>query len=592
MGRGFFGGFLWGAATSGLALAALAVVTPPGTEPSGEAPGETLGETPAPRFPAGPERAAPAAPEPDSAPDRVAAPASRPGISAAPEAGPATDIDLPPGSAFNRPRPEAETLPPEQELPDEAPVRGAPAPVAVTEAPLPDTEPAAAPAPVSAMPETMAPPMGSDAALDLGGAAAPAAEEPRPAARSMRGPSAPDAVAVPAAVPEPEAPETLHETPPVPEMPAASAGPVPDTVPESGPAAGPEPGAETGPETALDPETGAEAGPDTAPKSEPESVPEMVPEIIPEAGFAPETATETAPETGPVTEPAAELATEPEAAAGAPAVLPEVLPEVLPPPEPDGPAIPERAAASEAPPPALAEGAAVSGPDAASPAAPGALARNAVPFKAPPGSPLLSLVLIDVGAEGLDRQTLLSFPFPVTFVIDAAAPDAEAAMETYRAAGYEVAVLGSGLADLAPGAAAARVGAALDRIGGSIAMLDPGPGGGRDDRDLSGPVLDVLAKSGHGLVTPEQGLNDVLRAAERAGLHETVGFRTFDDAGQTAETIQHMLDRAVSEARQNGHAVMVGHSRAETVAAVYAWALLSGPADAVLAPLSAVLRQP
>ncbi|MBL3574417.1 hypothetical protein JMK10_09120, partial [Rhodovulum sulfidophilum] len=70
MGRGFFGGVLWGAATSGLALAALAVVVPPGTEPLDEA----RGEAPAPRFSAVPERAGPAAPEPDSVPAPVAAP--------------------------------------------------------------------------------------------------------------------------------------------------------------------------------------------------------------------------------------------------------------------------------------------------------------------------------------------------------------------------------------------------------------------------------------------------------------------------------------------------------------------------------------
>ncbi|MCE8421008.1 divergent polysaccharide deacetylase family protein [Rhodovulum sulfidophilum] len=290
-----------------------------------------------------------------------------------------------------------------------------------------------------------------------------------------------------------------------------------------------------------------------------------------------------------------EAETAPEAGSEAPAVLPEVLP----PPGPADAAMPGRAAGPlrpDAPLPMVGEKAAPvdAAPEAArpaTPATPGALALNAVPFRAPPGAPLLSLVLIDIGAEGLDRQTLLTFPFPVTFVLDPAAPDAEAAMAAYREAGYEVAVLGSGLADLAPEAAAARLGEALDRIDGSIALVTPEEGGFEGDRDLTGAVLGLLEASGHGLLTADKGPNDAPRAAEQAGLREAGIFRTLDDAGQDAETIQRMLNRAVLEARQNGHAVIVGHSHPETVTAIYAWALLSGPADAVLAPLSAVLRQ-
>ncbi|NDK34706.1 divergent polysaccharide deacetylase family protein [Rhodovulum sulfidophilum] len=555
MGRGFFGGVLWGAATSGLALAALAVVVPPGTEPLDEA----RGEAPAPRFSAVPERAGPAAPEPDSVPAPVAAPATRPEISAAPEAGPATDIELPPGSEFNRSRPGTEARPPEaEEIPREAPTMGAPAPVDVTEAPLPDTAPAAAPAPVSAMPETMAPPMGSDAALDLGGAASPAAEDPPPAARAMHGPAAPaTSPDASPAMPTGTSPDGSAATSPESSSEAA-AGPAPETDPETVPDTNPE----TAPETALDFETVPEIAAD------PDTGPEAKPEVVPEA--------ETAPEAG--------------------SEAPAVLPEVLPPPGPADPAMPGRAAGPlrpDAPLPMVGEKAPPvdAAPEATRPAMPGALALNAVPFRAPPGAPLLSLVMIDIGAEGLDRQTLLTFPFPVTFVLDPAAPDAEAAMAAYREAGYEVAVLGSGLADLAPEAAAARLGAAFGRIDGSIALVTPEEGGFEGDRDLTGAVLGLLEAGGHGLVTADKGPNDALRAAEQAGLREAGIFQTLDDAGQDAETIQRMLNRAVLEARQNGHAVIVGHSHPETVTAIYAWALLSGPADAVLAPLSAVLRQ-
>ncbi|MBL3575143.1 divergent polysaccharide deacetylase family protein [Rhodovulum sulfidophilum] len=346
------------------------------------------------------------------------------------------------------------------------------------------------------------------------------------------------------------------------ETPEAAAGPAPETDPETVP--------DTSPETALDSETVPEIAADR--ETGPEAEPAAAPETVPESSTAPEAGSE----------------------------APAVLPEVLPPPGPADPAMPGRAAdplRPDAPLPMIGEKAAPvdAAPEAtrpATPAMPGALALNAVPFRAPPGAPLLSLVLIDIGAQGLDRQTLLTFPFPVTFVLDPAAPDAEAAMAAYREAGYEVAVLGSGLADLAPEAAAARLGEAFDRIDGGIALVTPEEGGFEGDRDLSGAVLGLLEASGHGLVTADKGPNDALRAAEQAGLREAGIFQTLDDAGQDAETIQRMLNRAVLEARQNGQAVIVGHSHPETVTAIYAWALLSGPADAVLAPLSAVLRQP
>lgn len=556
MGRVFSSGirgFLWGAAASGLGLAALAVAVPPSGPGPGPGPGTASvpapardpvrdpepapvptqpGEAPAPRFSAIPESGAPAAPEPETAPAAVAAPGARPaapsGSGGLPAADPTTDIDLPPGSEFNRPRPETEaTLPEREETLRETPAMGAPAPAAVAEAPLPDTAPAAAPAPVSAIPETMTPPEAPDAAVDLGAGTDLGAEEPAPAGAALRGPAAPE----PAAPPDPEA------------------------LPDDRPA--------------------AETAPRDAGRDDDED----------EEAAAPRGAGKAGPRVLPL--PSAEDATVPgDAPAGLTPVAP--LPTLGTAPEEDGAAAEDPS--DEAP-------ATVPGDRAAAPAPLGALARNAVAFDPPPGAPLLSLVLVDVGAAGLDRRALLTFPFPVTFAIDPAMPGAAEAAADFHRAGYEVVLLASGLSDLPPAEAAARLNRALGLIGTGIAVLDPGKDGVQskgfqDDRVLTDAVLGVLAETGHGIVTRDEGLNAAARAADRVGVPKATVFQTLDAEGQNTETMRRMLDLAVFEARQTGQAVLVGHSRPETVTALFSWALQSGPGEVALAPLSAVLRLP
>ncbi|RAP42682.1 hypothetical protein BYZ73_03160 [Rhodovulum viride] len=539
------------------------------------------GEAPAPRFSAIPESGAPAAPEPETAPAAVPAPAARPaapsGPGGLPATDPTTDIDLPPGSEFNRPRPETEaTLPEREETLRETPAMGAPAPAAVAEAPLPDTAPAAAPAPVSAIPETMTPPEAPDAAVDLGAGTDLGAEEPAPAGAALRSPAAPE----PATPPAPEARSDGH--------PATGMQTGTTTAPATGTATGIATGTATGtkPEAApAIPGAGLPADRDgdaasTLPQPEPDSVPDSGPDTGPGSGNA-------APRILPP--PGA-------GAADAPGEPPGDLTPVAPLPTlgtvpgVDATAPSEQGAATG---PAPDDRPGERAQDrAAAPAPLGALARNAVAFDPPPGAPLLSLVLVDVGAAGLDRRALLTFPFPVTFAIDPAMPGAAEAAADFHRAGYEVALLASGLSDLPPAEAAARLNRALGLIGSGVAVLDPGTDGFQEDRVLTDAVLGVLAETGHGIVTRDEGLNPAARAADRAGVPEATVFQTLDADGQNTETMRRMLDRAVFEARQTGQAVLVGHSRPETVTALFSWALQSGPGEVALAPLSALLRLP
>jgi len=69
------------------------------------------------------------------------------------------------------------------------------------------------------------------------------------------------------------------------------------------------------------------------------------------------------------------------------------------------------------------------------------------PFDAAGDQPLFSVLLVDPGTEagGLDRATLKTIDFPVTIAIDPNRADAAEAAADFRAAGFEVAILASGL---------------------------------------------------------------------------------------------------------------------------------------------------
>ena len=241
MSRGFVSGIVAGVAVSALGLGVLSLMVPrpqraPVTPPPAEAPAEPVAEAPV---------EAPAlepAPAPDAAPQP---PEETPAVPAG--APPATGgVELPPGSEFNRPRPEGEArLPGTDTQPEAAPAPevSPPEPAEITAAPQPDTTPAAAPEAVAETPAPIAPPAaGEEAPALVPGEAQPVL--PSPAAL---GPEAPEAEAAPAAPPAPE-----PQLPPVPEPEAA-----PEVEPSEGgergeaaPAAAPE---ETGEAAARTP---------------------------------------------------------------------------------------------------------------------------------------------------------------------------------------------------------------------------------------------------------------------------------------------------------------------------------------------------
>jgi polysaccharide deacetylase 2 family uncharacterized protein YibQ len=220
-----------------------------------------------------------------------------------------------------------------------------------------------------------------------------------------------------------------------------------------------------------------------------------------------------------------------------------------------------------------------------------ALEKFAVEFDNPEDKPLMSIVLIDDGSSPIGFDALSSFPYPLSFAIDADWPGAAEAAAQYRAAGFEVLAM----ADLPAGASAADAEVAmqayLDAVPEAVAILEGTETGLQSDREAAEQLAPILLDSGHGVVMHPKGLNTAQKLLSREGVSAASVFRDFDAKGQQATVIRRFLDQASFKAGQEeGGVIMLGRMRAETVSALLLWGLQDRASRVALAPVSAILK--
>ncbi len=374
------------------------------------------------------------------------------------------------------------------------------------------------------------------------------------------------------------------ETAPIPEFtqpvvvePAAPAQPETpaDIAPEAVTAPGDE-AAPAAPDTGTPPEV--VGVPDAPPvEAEPAPVPEPAPE--PESDPVPDTSPDTAPETPPETptetpsetaeavptgvlEPSGELAD----------LAPEVRVNRLPTIGGDSQEI--------APEPETDEAAPSGGP---------AIARFAAPFSNPGDKPIMAILLIDDGGPRPSVEEMAALPFPVSYVVDAARPDAAAAMDDYRRAGHEVVAM-TPLPDGAdPSDVEVSFETYLDRVPEAVAVIDTQAAAFQSGRQVARQIAQILAAEGLGMITYSKGLNAATQVAGREGVPAKVVFREIDSDGRDSAAIQRFLDQAAFRAGQQSGVILIGHNRPETVAALLDWGLGNRAATIALAPISVAL---
>ena len=231
--------------------------------------------------------------------------------------------------------------------------------------------------------------------------------------------------------------------------------------------------------------------------------------------------------------------------------------------------------------------------DAADPAAPRrAIDAFAAPFDAEETRPLMAVVLIDDPSFPLGRDALTRFDFPVAFAIDPRRPDAQEAATTYRAAGFEVLLLGEIFTEeTEPGQVPDVLSRGFERLPEAVAVLDTPGQAIQGQREILDGVVEALAETGHGLLAYPRGLNAAEQTATRAAVPAATLFRELDSERERATVITRYLDRAAFAAGQEGAVIVVGHTYSDTVTALFSWALGSRSEAVAMAPVSAVLTR-
>ena len=227
--------------------------------------------------------------------------------------------------------------------------------------------------------------------------------------------------------------------------------------------------------------------------------------------------------------------------------------------------------------------------DAGADAVTDALTLYAAPAGDNGSKPLMSIVLIDDGTMSAAAAALFGLPFPVTIALDPATENVGELMTTYRASGYEVAVM----AKLPEGATPQDVEVTFESVFAAlpetIAVLDVGDGGLQSSRDVTEQAMDILAAQGRGFVTVSQGLNMAGRAAEQSGVPAAVVYRDLDRDDQDTRVVRRFVDQAAFRARQESGVVLVGRVRPDTISALILWGTANQDDQVAIAPLSAVL---
>ena len=219
----------------------------------------------------------------------------------------------------------------------------------------------------------------------------------------------------------------------------------------------------------------------------------------------------------------------------------------------------------------------------------------AVPFENADAKPLMSIVLIDAGADlegaAVGLPALRSFPAPITFAVDSSLPDAVARMNKYRGEGFEVLAMIDFPDGATAGDAEVTLDAVLSQMTEVVGVLEGVGNGMQASREASDQATQILLSTGHGFVTQSKGLNTVAKLAEREGVPTSTVFRDFDSADQSPTVIRRFLGQAAFRAGQEGGVIMLGRLRADTISALLLWSLQVRAARVSMAPISAVLKQ-
>jgi polysaccharide deacetylase 2 family uncharacterized protein YibQ len=208
--------------------------------------------------------------------------------------------------------------------------------------------------------------------------------------------------------------------------------------------------------------------------------------------------------------------------------------------------------------------------------------------------PILSIILIDVGATGVPQAEMLKQSLPLTFAVNGARSDAGFVTADYRDAGFEVVALlnGTEVTELASGEqAAALVRATLNNIPDAVAFVDDPAASLQKNRRLFSAVLEDVAETGHGVLGYKGGLSSMGQAALDMGLPHGLINRYLDAELTDSNSIGRAIDRATIDAAKDGAAILLATASPEVLKGITDWSNSNGSAKVTLVSVSSAIKR-
>ncbi|MDU8929734.1 divergent polysaccharide deacetylase family protein [Alisedimentitalea sp. MJ-SS2] len=215
--------------------------------------------------------------------------------------------------------------------------------------------------------------------------------------------------------------------------------------------------------------------------------------------------------------------------------------------------------------------------------------KFAVDFQGPADLPKMAIVLIDEGEGPVGVEALSTFPYPLSFAVDASRVDAAEVMARYRSAGFEVLAMVALEKGSKPSDVEVAMPVLLSRVPEAVGVMEAPGDGIQFDRKVSDQVARILSDSGHGLLLFPKGLNTAQKLAAKNGVPSAAVFRDVDGKGQKTSAIRRFLNYGALNAANEGGVVMVARLRPDTVTALLLWGLEDRARQITLAPISQLL---
>ncbi len=227
--------------------------------------------------------------------------------------------------------------------------------------------------------------------------------------------------------------------------------------------------------------------------------------------------------------------------------------------------------------------------------------QQAIAFPVEPETPLIAIVLDDMGLDRRRLATAMALKKPVTLAFLAYADGLQDMAQTARDRGHEVLLHlpmeprgdadpgpGALLMDLAEAELRSRIHRGLNQFSGFLGVNNHMGSRFTADPIRMGILFDVLRSTGHlyldSFTTPESVAIDLGREVGVPTVRRDVFLDNIDDG----EAIRRQLARARTMAMRTGTAIAIGHPRDTTLSTLADWIARHDASPARLVPLSAV----